>query len=438
MRRVHPDHMIKAHDGRENGSNDLKDDDDEPEVSISESGEQTVADDNGEIATEIDPPIYLCIEKIKRVKTIKSLGLMLDETLSWNEQMNAITTKVNRAIIDQVLTGEQGCRGVFRGWIDNRSNPTKDPLVTTNLEKLCQRAVFVAPSYSFEPFVTDNCKGDEKSFIERLSIFHVSSTYKVKVLQIVLRSKLCMRQQQVSTYDVVMNGKKCLLKLHQHTREDVLKTDLLKSVPLRKEIEIVRVLNAAAEPCPYIVRLLGSSIEAPMHLIIERTPKNDLLTYLRGFVNAPETKEMFQFAVDVCKAMIYLGEQNLIHRDLCAKNCFVFMENGILLTKLGDFHLASLSYPGPKSPTGRQSSITRKVNDISNEFAVRWMAIEVFQFGEFRTASDVWSFGVLLSEIFTFGCKPYVNMPSGLSLERDEEVREFVSTLMSFGNKLVS
>ena len=45
---------------------------------------------------ETDPPIYLGTEKIKRVKTIKSLGLMLDETLSWNEQVNAITTKVNR------------------------------------------------------------------------------------------------------------------------------------------------------------------------------------------------------------------------------------------------------------------------------------------------------------------------------------------------------
>jgi hypothetical protein len=43
---------------------------------------------------ETDPPIYLGTEKIKRVKTIKSLGLMLDETLSWNEQVNAITTKV--------------------------------------------------------------------------------------------------------------------------------------------------------------------------------------------------------------------------------------------------------------------------------------------------------------------------------------------------------
>ncbi|CAB3983487.1 Transposon Ty3-I Gag-Pol poly, partial [Paramuricea clavata] len=56
MRRVHPDHMIKAHDGRENGSNDLKDDDDE-------SGEQTVADDNGEIATEVSESLIEVVEK---------------------------------------------------------------------------------------------------------------------------------------------------------------------------------------------------------------------------------------------------------------------------------------------------------------------------------------------------------------------------------------
>ena len=58
MRRVHPDHMIRAHDGRENGSNDLKDDDDEPEVSISESGEQTVAE-----VSEVSESLIEVVEK---------------------------------------------------------------------------------------------------------------------------------------------------------------------------------------------------------------------------------------------------------------------------------------------------------------------------------------------------------------------------------------
>jgi hypothetical protein len=55
--------MIKVHDGRENCSNDLKDDDDEPEVSISESVEQTVADDNAEIATEVSESLIKVVEK---------------------------------------------------------------------------------------------------------------------------------------------------------------------------------------------------------------------------------------------------------------------------------------------------------------------------------------------------------------------------------------
>jgi hypothetical protein len=52
---------------------------------------------------ETDPPIYLGTERIKRVKTIKSLGLMLDETLSWNEQVNAITTKCGYDVRSCVL-----------------------------------------------------------------------------------------------------------------------------------------------------------------------------------------------------------------------------------------------------------------------------------------------------------------------------------------------
>jgi serine/threonine protein kinase len=111
------------------------------------------------------------------------------------------------------------------------------------------------------------------------------------------------------------------------------------------------------------------------------------------------------------------------------------MREGKLLTKLGDFHLAILSYSGARSPTGEDQpckSVKSPINeDFFNQFAVRWMAAEAIRMGEFSSASDVWSFGVLLFEIFTFGCKPYDNMPSGRSLERDEDVREFVSKQLS-------
>ena len=47
---------------------------------------------------ETEPAIYLGANKIKRVKSTKSLGLMLDETLSWNEQINALSNKVNKSL----------------------------------------------------------------------------------------------------------------------------------------------------------------------------------------------------------------------------------------------------------------------------------------------------------------------------------------------------
>jgi serine/threonine protein kinase len=335
------------------------------------------------------------------------------------------------AIIEQVLTGKQGCGGVLRSWILNKSKATKnDQQALMNLEKLCERAVFLAAPNIFKQLITDNCKGDEKRFIENLSILRVASTYRDQVLEILPETRAHVGRKRVSTYDALMSGKKCLLKLHQHSKEEVLRADALKTVPLRKEIEILKVLSA--EPCPNLVRLLGSRTKAPMHMIIERTPKGDLLTYLEGLAalaTPPEAELLLQIALDVCNAMIFLGARDIIHRDLCAKNCFVFMQDGKLLTKLGDFHLAVLSYTDLKSPTGLSRQPTSFTEHFPNQFAVRWMAIEALQFREFSIASDVWAFGVLLFEIFTFGCKPYVNMPSGLSLDRDEQVEEFVSTL---------
>ena len=45
-----------------------------------------------------DPPISLSHNQIKRVKVTKSLGLMIDETLTWHDQVTLITKKVNKGL----------------------------------------------------------------------------------------------------------------------------------------------------------------------------------------------------------------------------------------------------------------------------------------------------------------------------------------------------
>ena len=346
-------------------------------------------------------------------------------------------------ILCLILCLPHGCGGIFRSWNEIRSKTMKEEQpVRKHLEELCKKVFFYAAPNNTEQLVLNSSKGDTKQFIERLSILHLSSMYRDKIFEISQVSRVSLLQHNVSTYDALMNGRKCLLKLRQHSKEEIFKRESMKGDLLRKEIEIVRVLNATKQPCLTIVQLFGSSIEAPMHMIIERTPKGDLLTYLQGYAKSPEMVDLIQMAVDVCNAMIYLVKQNIIHRDLRAKNCFVFLQDGRLLTKLDDFHLAVLACPVSMSPTGiggRLNSITPWVNEnVANEFAVRWTAVEAFHFGKFSTASDVWSYGVLLYEIFTIGCTPYVNMPrSGRTLKRDEEVREFVSEEIYFlKNKL--
>ena len=240
----------------------------------------------------------------------------------------------------------------------------------------------------------------------------------------------------VSIYDALMNGKKCLLKLHQHSKEELVEARAARTVLLREEIEILEILNADTERCLNVVQLLGSGTEkALLHLITERPPNGDLYDYLHGLKNSIQAEILLEIALDVCNAMMYLGERDIIHRDLRAKNCFVFAHGEKLLTKLGDFHLAILSYSSKKSSTRLDqqmpnATVKQHMNeDMRSQFAVRWMAAEALRNSEFNTASDVWSFGVLLFEIFTFGTKPYTNMPSGKSLDNDEKVRKFVSMI---------
>ena len=66
------------------------------------------------------------------------------------------------------------------------------------------------------------------------------------------------------------------MKLHQHSKEEVLKPDVLRRVPLRNEIEIFKIL--ADKSCPNLAQFFGSSIKSPMHIFVERALKGDLLT----------------------------------------------------------------------------------------------------------------------------------------------------------------
>ncbi|CAB3992575.1 tyrosine- kinase receptor Tie-1-like [Paramuricea clavata] len=85
-----------------------------------------------------------------------------------------------------------------------------------------------------------------------------------------------------------------------------------------------------------------------------------------------------------------------IHRDLAARNILIGEDN---MAKVSDFGLA-------RNISGAEEYIRNNQNLLP----VKWMALENLLHGRFTTASDVWSYGILLHEIVTLGEEPYKNI----------------------------
>ncbi|KAH9413899.1 Inactive tyrosine-protein kinase transmembrane receptor ror1 [Dermatophagoides pteronyssinus] len=159
---------------------------------------------------------------------------------------------------------------------------------------------------------------------------------------------------------------------------------------------------------PNIVCLLGVCFqEEPMCMLFEYMRKGDLHEYL--VVHGPNSSIITDITIDpseildisdclhiatqIAAGMEYLSSHHYVHRDLAARNCLVGEH---LTVKISDFGLSRDIY----------SSDYYRVQSKSL-LPVRWMPAESCLYGRFTTESDVWSFGVVLWEIFSFGQQPY-------------------------------
>uniref|UniRef100_A0A8C3U283 Tyrosine-protein kinase n=1 Tax=Catharus ustulatus TaxID=91951 RepID=A0A8C3U283_CATUS len=138
--------------------------------------------------------------------------------------------------------------------------------------------------------------------------------------------------------------------------------------------------------------------EEPIFIITEFMEKGSLLDFLKTDEgNKLLLPKLIDFSAQIAEGMAFIEKRNYIHRDLRAANILV---SAALVCKIADFGLARVIED--TEYTAREGA----------KFPIKWTAPEAINYGSFTIKSDVWSFGILLTEIITYGRIPYPGMSS--------------------------
>ncbi|XP_018599325.1 tyrosine-protein kinase SRK2 [Scleropages formosus] len=141
------------------------------------------------------------------------------------------------------------------------------------------------------------------------------------------------------------------------------------------------------------------TLDEPIYIITELMKNGSLLEYLQKDKGKElQFHDQVEMAAQVAAGMAYLEQQNYIHRDLAARNVLVGENN---ICKVADFGLARVFKVDNENVYEAKEG---------SKFPVKWTAPEAINANKFSIKSDVWSFGILMYEIITFGQMPYPTM----------------------------
>ncbi|XP_045514859.1 tyrosine-protein kinase Fer isoform X1 [Pieris brassicae] len=157
---------------------------------------------------------------------------------------------------------------------------------------------------------------------------------------------------------------------------------------------------------PNIVRLIGIAVQKqPIMIVMELVSGGSLLTFLRTRAQNLNSRSLLAMCRDAAAGMRYLESKSCIHRDLAARNCLIADDNSV---KISDFGMS-------------REEEEYIVSGGMKQIPIKWTAPEALNFGKYTSLCDVWSYGVLIWEIFSKGDTPYAGMSNSRAREKIDQ-----------------
>ena len=158
---------------------------------------------------------------------------------------------------------------------------------------------------------------------------------------------------------------------------------------------VIRLLGICTEQLDQICMIFEyMELGALRELLQKSNPRNPDFYQMNSNEAIIKPSQFLSICIQLARGLDYLSKKRFVHRDIATRNCLVDSQ---FVCKITDFGLSRDVYGSDYYKVGGKSAC----------LPVRWMPPESLLYGRFTVKSDVWSYGVLMWEVFTFATQPY-------------------------------